>query len=93
MNEPDAIIFFRSQTIALARALPLADAVSFLHGGLAIAGEHEAMASLREVYQRLHSAVSRLEEIQLPPNPGPPHATPFTAIPPVTRHPVTQPSL
>jgi hypothetical protein len=64
MNEEDAIVFFRAHTIATARTLPLADAVSFLHGGLAIGGDHEALRGLREAYIRLNSVATRLEQLQ-----------------------------
>lgn len=62
-TEQQAIACYLQHSAQLARSLPLPTARLFLHGALLIAGEHESIESLREVYFSLRDADSALEPI------------------------------
>ena len=64
MSENEAIQFFTKQTVAVARSLPLADAILFLRGALIVAESSEVMTPFRAAYQQLQAADNQLELIR-----------------------------
>lgn len=65
-TEAENIAFFEATTAAVVRALPMADALRFLHGALVVCGDHAAVANLRRAYIGLHESAAQLELIAGP---------------------------
>lgn len=63
MNDFEVASFYRETVVALARTMPLAEAVKFLRGALIVAGEHEAMTDVRKAYVSLAHGDQQLELI------------------------------
>ena len=65
-DEQDDIALYVRRLAGHVRALPLRDAVHFLRGALAVAGENSAVQELRGTYRDLSSADDQLEQIADP---------------------------
>lgn len=63
MSETEAIARFVREIAEHARALPMRDAVVFLQGCLALAGDAEVMAEVRRSYMLLRQGDEQLELI------------------------------
>jgi hypothetical protein len=62
VNEREIAIYVRTMAAQL-RTMPLIEAVPFLQGALAIAGDHPAMGKLRGTMRDMVSADDQLEQL------------------------------